>query len=159
MEFQEVTTRNDEIEELLMRHAALMRSLSEEESCHVMTAQELRASGAQVFGLFDAGTAVAVGALKPLEDTPQALAGFPRVELKSMHVRQEQRGAQLGRKLLQALLAQAERDGAQSVWLETGSDESFAAARRLYEAAGFEYCPPFAGYLEDPASVFMTKTL
>jgi putative acetyltransferase len=61
------------------------------------------------------------------------------VELKSMLVRQERRGAQLGRKLLQALLAQAERDGAQSVWLETGSDESIAAARRLYEAAGFEY--------------------
>jgi putative acetyltransferase len=43
--------------------------------------------------------------------------------------------------------------------LETGSMESFAPARKLYENAGFRYCEPFADYVEDPYSVFMTKKL
>jgi putative acetyltransferase len=43
--------------------------------------------------------------------------------------------------------------------LETGSDEFFLPARRLYEKFGFRYCEPFADYRPDPLSVFMTRTL
>jgi len=31
----------------------------------------------------------------------------------------------------------------------------FEPARRLHQAFGFEYCPRFGEYLEDPDSVFM----
>jgi putative acetyltransferase len=41
--------------------------------------------------------------------------------------------------------------------LETGSPQAFKPARSLYERLGFEECPPFAAYVEDPYSVFMTK--
>ena len=36
---------------------------------------------------------------------------------------------------------------------------AFAPARRLYAAAGFRECAPFADYILDPNSVFMTKEL
>ena len=43
--------------------------------------------------------------------------------------------------------------------LETGSMAFFSPARLLYAKAGFVLCPPFGSYIEDPNSVFMTKTL
>ncbi|HMM65526.1 MAG TPA: GNAT family N-acetyltransferase, partial [Dokdonella sp.] len=36
---------------------------------------------------------------------------------------------------------------------------AFEPARALYERFGFDYCGPFADYVEDPYSVFMTKAL
>jgi putative acetyltransferase len=43
--------------------------------------------------------------------------------------------------------------------LETGSSADFAPALALYEAHGFEYCPPFGDYVEDPFSRFMTLAI
>jgi putative acetyltransferase len=42
------------------------------------------------------------------------------------------------------------------LWLETGSAPAFTPALRMYEAAGFRRCGPFASYVEDPFSIFMT---
>lgn len=36
---------------------------------------------------------------------------------------------------------------------------AFTPAHRLYQSAGFEVCGPFAGYLEDPHSLFMSLRL
>jgi putative acetyltransferase len=36
---------------------------------------------------------------------------------------------------------------------------AFEPARQLYARAGFTFCAPFADYVEDPNSVFMTKEL
>jgi putative acetyltransferase len=46
-----------------------------------------------------------------------------------------------------------------SLWLETGSTEPFIPALRLYESRGFQRCGPFDGYVDDPFSVFMTRTI
>jgi putative acetyltransferase len=43
--------------------------------------------------------------------------------------------------------------------LETGSMEAFTAARSLYAGFGFQSCGPFAGYVEDPNSAYMTREL
>jgi hypothetical protein len=43
--------------------------------------------------------------------------------------------------------------------LETGSQAAFAPARRLYESFGFEPGGPFAEYVVDPNSVFLTRRL
>ena len=40
--------------------------------------------------------------------------------------------------------------------LETGSQPGFAPARQFYTRHGFTPCAPFAGYVEDPNSVYMT---
>lgn len=129
-----------------------MRSLSPDESCHVLSSEALRNSGARILALRqEAGDVVAVGALKPL--------GATAVELKSMHVCAERRGQGLGAHLLNALLDEARRLGAASAWLETGAEPVFAAARALYKSAGFSDCPPFGPYRHDPLSVFMTRRL
>jgi len=145
----EVTAPHAGVETLLARHHAAMRAGSPEESCHVMTGDELRASGARIFALEKEGEVAAIGAFKVLDD-PTA------IELKSMHTAQEFRGQGLGGIVLQGLLQEAIRAGAQSAWLETGSDDGFAPARALYERAGFVYCAPFGSYTTDPLSVFMT---
>jgi putative acetyltransferase len=36
---------------------------------------------------------------------------------------------------------------------------AFEPARRLYLSHGFTYCGPFADYVLDPNSVFMTREL
>lgn len=137
---------------LLSAHFDLMRAQSPAESCHVMTADDLRASGACVYlGLDASGEALAIGALKPL--------GARAAELKSMHCRQDRRGQGLGRALLSHLLAEARAADLQTLWLETGATAPFAAARALYASAGFTACPPFGDYTEDPLSVFMTRAL
>jgi hypothetical protein len=43
--------------------------------------------------------------------------------------------------------------------LETGSAAAFDPAQTLYARFGFTYCGPFADYVEDPYSVFMTRLL
>lgn len=43
--------------------------------------------------------------------------------------------------------------------LETGSVAAFEPARALYARFGFETCGPFADYMADPYSVFMTRSL
>ena len=138
------------LEAVLARHHALMRSQSPEESCHVMTAEELRASGARLFAARDAGGVLGIGALKPIAEG---------VELKSMHTVAEARGRGVARELLAHLLTEARASGAAAVFLETGSGADHRAARGLYEGAGFCTCPPFGDYIEDPESVFMRLAL
>ena len=65
----------------------------------------------------------------------------------------------MARAILASLLDEARAQGLTRVSLETGSAEMFAPARALYAAHGFEDCPPFGSYVEDPLSVFMTRTL
>ena len=43
--------------------------------------------------------------------------------------------------------------------LQVGDGGGFLPAIGLYESAGFERCGPFAGYREDPHSLFMTRRL
>jgi putative acetyltransferase len=43
--------------------------------------------------------------------------------------------------------------------LETGTEDYFAPARRLYLRHGFTECPPFGDYRLDPNSVFMELRL
>jgi putative acetyltransferase len=46
-----------------------------------------------------------------------------------------------------------------SLWLETGSAPAFLPAIRLYERNGFSLCGPFDGYIDDPFSVFMMRSI
>lgn len=150
--FAEVTDPDSGTDALLAAHVALMQSQTPAESCHVMTAADLRAAGARVFaGRDGAGQVVAIGAIKPL--------GAGTAELKSMHTAQARRGQGLGRALLLHLMAEARAAGIARLWLETGSETPFAAARALYRSEGFTECPPFADYRPDPLSTFMTREL
>ncbi|MET0872456.1 MAG: hypothetical protein ABWX89_08985 [Paeniglutamicibacter terrestris] len=45
------------------------------------------------------------------------------------------------------------------LYLETGSDDFFAFARRLYRRHGFRRCWPFRSFGADPDSVFVGMSL
>ena len=147
----EVSPTDPRVRPLIDTHLELMLGSSPPESAHAMQAEDLEASGARFFAIFDEDTAVAMGALKPLD------AG--RGEIKSMHVRAAWRGGGLADRILSHLLAVAREQGLREVLLETGARDGFAAARAFYERHGFGFCAPFEGYVEDRESVFMSLQL
>lgn len=136
---------------LFARHTADMHADTPPESIHMMDASELAVPEIWFFVMRDAGAPVAMGAFK--------LLGGGHAEIKSMHVLTEARGRGLSKAMLTHLLTEAKTAGLQRLSLETGVQPTFIAARALYERAGFTYCPPFEGYVEDPNSVFMTRAL
>ncbi|MEM7695557.1 MAG: GNAT family N-acetyltransferase [Pseudomonadota bacterium] len=118
-------------------------------SNHVLGRAGLKAI--TLFAAYDDGAPVGIGALKNL--------GAGHGEVKSMHTAKAARGKGVARALLAAIIADAKAEDMTRLSLETGTDPDFAAARAFYEEAGFDRCPPFATYKNDPASVFYTCAL
>lgn len=80
-------------------------------------------------------------------------------EVKSMRTAKVHRRKGVASKILEHIIAEAEQRSYERLNLETGSFPEFAPARALYTLYGFEYRSPFAEYIDDPNSVFMTKKL
>jgi GNAT superfamily N-acetyltransferase len=78
-------------------------------------------------------------------------------ELKRMYVAPSARGLGLGRRILDAIEAEARALGAARLVLETGERQREAIG--LYEGAGFTRIAPFGEYVGSPLSVCMGKTL
>ena len=148
---EQVRVDDPDVAALLPRHFELMRASSPEESCHVMDDAALAGAEASVFALRGADGVLGICALAVIEPG--------HGEVKSMHTAEAARGLGVGRILLRHLMDEARTAGLTRLSLETGSAELFAPARALYAAEGFEICPPFGSYVEDPLSVFMTRTL
>ncbi len=136
---------------LVARHLDGMRANSPEQSVHALDFDDLRAPAVTLWSAWVHEEIAACGALKRLGDT--------RGELKSMRVAAAFLGRGIGRAMLAHLIAEARRQGMQSLWLETGSVPAFIPALTLYESQGFVRCGPFANYTDDPVSVFMTKVI
>lgn len=136
---------------LMERHTEAMHADTPPESIHMMDAGSLATPGIAFYVMRDDDTPVGMGALKRIDGT--------HAEIKSMHILAEMRGRRLARTMLEHLITEARAAGYLRMSLETGSQPGFAAARGLYARAGFNECPPFAGYGPDPNSVFMTLAL
>lgn len=136
---------------LFERHTADMHADTPPESIHMMDKGALAAPGIRFFVLRDGDEPLAMGAYKRIDGA--------HAEIKSMHVLAEARGRGLSKAMLDHLVSEARKDGFLRVSLETGVQPTFVAARALYARAGFDECPPFEGYEEDPNSVYMTKVL
>ncbi|MFN3972141.1 MAG: GNAT family N-acetyltransferase [Gemmobacter sp.] len=136
---------------LFDRHTRAMQADTPPESIHMMDRAALADPGIRFFVLRDVGVPIGMGAFKRLTGD--------HAEIKSMHVLAEARGRGLARVILDHLIAEAKADGIRRLSLETGAQDSFAPARRLYELAGFSYCDPFEGYGPDPNSAFMTREI
>ena len=65
----------------------------------------------------------------------------------------------VGAGVLTHIVQEARRRSYTRLSLETGPMDAFAPARAFYSKFGFVCCQPFAGYVNDPNSVFMTKRL
>ena len=140
-----------EIHALLAEHLRNMRELSPPGSMHALDVNGLRSPDVTFWSVWDGGTLVGCGALKELTAT--------HGEVKSMRTRLELRRRGAGRAVLAHMIDEARRRGYERLSLETGCSDAFKPAQRLYESFGFTYCGPFADYVDDPNSVFMTKLL
>lgn len=80
-------------------------------------------------------------------------------EVKSMRTSSAHRRKGVARAMPTHIIAEVRHRSYARLGLETGSLRAFVPAQRLYASFGFVYCPPFAEYVEDPNSVFMTRAL
>lgn len=76
-------------------------------------------------------------------------------EIKSMRTSTVHLRKGVAAKLLEHIIREARQRAYKRLSLETGSTAAFSPARSLYIRFGFKECPPFAGYVEDPYSIFM----
>lgn len=135
----------------LRDHLAAMEPTAPSESRHALDLGGLRSPGVRVWVTQRGEDILGTAALAELEPGHE--------ELKSMRTEPRSRGRGIARRLLDHLVADARARGVVRISLETGSMEFFAPARALYRTSGFEECPPFGSYVEDPNSVFMTRSL
>ena len=137
-----------EIAELLAEHLREMHELSPPESVHALDLDELRKPEITFWSVWSSHDLVGCGALKELDQT--------HGEIKSMRTAHAFRGKGAGKFMLRHIMDEARSRGYKRLSLETGSMDAFEPARRLYESHGFTICDPFADYILDPHSVFMT---
>ncbi|MFO1309431.1 MAG: GNAT family N-acetyltransferase [Burkholderiales bacterium] len=126
-----------------------MRAISPPESVHALDLDGLRRPEITFWTAWSGNALLGCGALKELSPD--------HGEVKSMRTARAHRRSGVARAMLAHIVAAARRRGYQRLSLETGSMAEFAPARSLYERFGFRYCEPFAGYVDDPNSVFMTR--
>ena len=143
--------KGPEIGALLNEHLANMHLHSPPESTHALPIEKLRSPDVTFWSVWENGELLGCGALQELD--PQ------HGEIKSMRTVSRHLRKGIARAVLDHIIKEAKRRGYQRLSLETGSMTAFEPARQLYAAAGFVYCEPFADYMEDPNSVFMTMKL
>ena len=140
-----------EVRELLREHLTDAARHSPPESVHALDVEGLSRPEVTFWTVWEGGELLGCGALKELD----ARHG----ELKSMRTVSAHLRRGVASELLKHIVGEARRRGYERISLETGSMEAFEPARRLYANFGFTYCGPFADYVEDPYSVFMTMEL
>jgi putative acetyltransferase len=138
--------RKPELRALLERHLAFCLSETPPEHSFALDVNRLLDPAVTFVSYRDGGTVLGVAAIKELD----AVSG----EVKSMHTAAAARGRGVGRALLSHLLEVARARGYQQVFLETGTTPGFAAARALYESAGFTPTGPFGGYPQTEDNTF-----
>ncbi|MEP1767719.1 MAG: GNAT family N-acetyltransferase [Sulfitobacter sp.] len=139
------------IRQLIQTHIAYGEAAYPSESNHHLTPEDIAQSDVMLFAAWEDETCLGMLGLSRF--------GGSDGEVKSMHVIEAARGRGVAAELLDFVVENAQREGLDQLFLETGSREASAAARRLYERFGFEYCAPFGNYKVDPESVFMKLTV
>jgi len=140
-----------EIRELLQEHLRSVALLSPPASVHALDIAALRKPEITLWTAWEDGELLGCAALKELNSD--------HAEVKSMRTSRSHLRKGVAKKLLAHVVEEARRRSYGRLSLETGSAEAFEPARKLYASLGFEYCEPFADYVEDPYSLFRTKEL
>ena len=146
-----------EVKQLLTEHLDDMYAASPAECVHALDLTELKKPDITFWTIWEntlspeENQLLGCGALKILDDK--------HGEIKSMRTTSAARNKGVASTLLNHILDAAKQNNLTKVSLETGPQDFFAPARKLYSKNGFEECGPFADYVLDPFSVFMTKAL
>ncbi len=150
MEVRPADLNDEALRELVRFNHAELHSLSPPEFAFVLDIGRLGAPGIHVLAAYDGPDLIGVGAV--------AVRGT-EAELKSMRTVPDRLRSGVGTLLLEALTAKARDEGAQVLYLETGSGPGFDAAWQFYARHGFTPCGPFADYVESDFNRFMKKPL
>ena len=136
---------------LLNEHLHSMAQHSPPESVHALDLDGLRQPEVSFWSAWEGAQLLGCGAIKQLDAT--------HGEIKSMRTASAHLRKGVAAALLQHILVEAGKRRYRRLSLETGSAPAFAPARSMYARFGFVPCEPFADYVPDPHSVFMTRTL
>ena len=136
---------------LLRVHVTQARAETAPGSAHALDLDGLRSPEISFWTTWEDETLLGCGALKRLS--------ADHGEVKSMHTAQPMRRKGAGSAMLRHIIAAARASGMSGLSLETGSWDYFRPAQALYRSHGFVECAPFADYVLDPNSVFMTLDL
>ena len=151
MEIRLDDLRGPEVIRLLDEHLRDMHRITSAESVHALDLERLRQPDISFWCAWQGAELLGCGALKQLD----ARHG----EVKSMRTATPHLRKGVAAAILRVILAESRKRGYRRLSLETGAPEAFLPARRLYQRFGFSDCAPFADYIEDPNSVFMTLEL
>jgi putative acetyltransferase len=138
-----------EIIGLLHEHLRSVALHSPPESVHALGLEALRNPDITFWSAWQDSELMGCGAIKELDSR--------HGEIKSMRTVSSHLRKGVAATLMHHILEEAERRSYERLSLETGSMDAFAPARSLYASFGFKPCGPFANYVEDPYSVFMTR--
>jgi len=136
---------------LLETHLSSAQAETAPGSAHALDLCGLQSPDISFWTIWEDDALVGIGALKRLS--------ADHGEVKSMHTAQFARGKGVGSALLRHIIATARARGMSRLSLETGSWEYFRPARALYARHGFVECPPFADYVPDRNSIFLSLDL
>jgi putative acetyltransferase len=137
--------------DLLQVHLTSARAATAPGSAHALDLTGLQSPDISFWTIWDDETLLGIGALKHLS--------ADHGEVKSMHIVGSMRRRGAGSAMLRHVIAIARASGMSRLSLETGSWEYFLPAHAFYRSHGFVECPPFADYVPDPNSVFMSLGL
>ncbi len=143
--------RGPEIIELLREHMRCMERVSPPESRHALDMDGLRKPEITFWTIWNGSDLAGCGALKQLD--PQ------HGEIKSMRTATAYLRQGVATHMLEKIINEAKSRGYRRLSLETGAMEYFQPAHKLYTRFGFAHCAPFANYVKDPNSVFMSKEI
>ena len=139
---------NPEVHELLVKHFIELRSVSPEDSCHVLDIAGLKDPTIKFWSLWEDDQLMGAGALKFLDKE--------HGEFKSIRINDKFRNKKNGTKIINHLINEAIKLNIKKLSLETGAGEFFLPARKLFISCGFKVCKPFSHYKEDINAVYMS---
>lgn len=141
-----------QVHALLDTHLSAMYDTSPPESVHALDLAELRSADVTMWTAWEGDDLLGCAALKVLDRR--------HGEVKSMRTAERHLRRGVAAALLAHLITVARTRGYTRVSLETGPEESFGPARRLYERFGFVPCAAYGSYpADDPFSSFFTLEL
>ena len=139
---------NLEVNELLVKHFIELRSVSPEDSCHVLDISGLKDPSIKFWSLWENNELMGSGALKFLDKE--------HGEFKSIRVNDKFRNKGYGLKVINYLIGEAKKLKIKKLSLETGAGKFFLPARKLFAKCGFKDCEPFSHYKENVNSAYMS---
>ena len=139
------------VAELLRYHHAEAHAGSPSGFAFALDIDALRDPAISVFAGWRGDTLATIGALRAMGDGTG--------EVKSMRTAPGELRQGHAQAMLSHLIAEARGRGWTRLLLETGNNDAFVAARRLYARNGFEGCGPFGDYRASDFNVFYALTL